>query len=121
MKFTLLISISAVSLVGISCADAGSAGRGTGQKLQRARYSVTDLGTLGGTASIAFGINNAGRVGGGANMRGQNQHPFLWDKGQMIDLGTLGGLNANAGGTNENDELAVLSETATKDPSGEDF
>ncbi|HKD43995.1 MAG TPA: hypothetical protein VKB87_27180, partial [Myxococcaceae bacterium] len=119
----LLISISAVSLVGISCADAGRAGTAgrTGQKPQVARYSVTDLGTLGGTASIAFGINNAGRVGGGANMRGENQHPFLWDKGQMIDLGTLGGLNANAGGTNQNDELAVLSETATKDPLGEDF
>ena len=27
-------------------------------------YHVTDLGTLGGTFSTAFGVNNAGRIGG---------------------------------------------------------
>ena len=86
-----------------------------------ARYTVTDLGTLGGSASIAIGINNAGEVAGGANVAGENQHPFLWRAGHMSDLGTLGGPNGNAAGPNGNDGVAVLVETSTKDPLNEDF
>jgi hypothetical protein len=33
---------------------------------QTPRYTITDLGTLGGTYSYGYGINNAGWVGGGA-------------------------------------------------------
>jgi probable HAF family extracellular repeat protein len=85
-------------------------------------YIVTDLGTLGGTFSIAFGLNRAAHVTGGANLRNGNQHPFLWTKDNgMQDLGTLGGKNGNAGGPNGRDELGVLSETSQKDPLGEDF
>src|ERR1700724_1542956 len=74
------------------------------------RYTVTDLGTLGGTFSIPFGINNAGRVAGGATLPGGNLHPFLWHDGHMTDLGTLGGPNGDAGGPNARGELAVLAE-----------
>ena len=35
---------------------------------QAPRYTVTDLGTFGGTFSIPFGINSAGRVAGAANV-----------------------------------------------------
>jgi probable HAF family extracellular repeat protein len=86
-----------------------------------AHYTVTDLGTLGGSASIAFGINNAGEVAGGANVVGENQHPFLWRAGGMSDLGTLGGPNGNAAGPNGNDGVAPLVETSNKDPLNEDF
>ena len=58
------------------------------------RYTITDLGTLGGSASIAIGINSAGDIGGGANVVGENQHPFLWHAGQIADLGTFGGRTA---------------------------
>jgi probable HAF family extracellular repeat protein len=88
---------------------------------QPPRYTVTDLGTLGGTFSIPFGINSAGRVAGGATLPGGSLHPFLWDDGHMTDLGTLGGPNGNAGGPNGRDELAVLAETSKPDPLGEDF
>jgi probable HAF family extracellular repeat protein len=84
-------------------------------------YIVTDLGTLGGTFSVAYGVSSAGRVGGGATLAGGNQHPFLWYRGRLTDLGTLGGPNGNAGGPNGRDELPVLAETAAPDPSGEDF
>jgi probable HAF family extracellular repeat protein len=85
-------------------------------------FIVTDLGTLGGPSSIAYGINRAGRVGGGANLPNGNQHPFLWTEHEgMRDLGTLGGPNANAAGPNGRDELAALSETPKADPLDEDF
>ena len=82
-------------------------------------YAVTDLGTLGGSFSIAFGVNNAGHVAGGANTADEQSHFFLWRDGNMTDAGSLGG-NANAA-INARDELAGLSETGTPDPDGEDF
>lgn len=67
------------------------------QKAEPARYIVKDLGTLGGTSSIAFGINNAARVGGGASLEPNGPlHAFLWYGGHMTDLSTLGGPNSEA-------------------------
>src|SRR5262245_31910176 len=60
-----------------------------------ARYTVTDIGTLGGSNSIAYAINSSGMVAGSANTTGQSdlikQTGFLWYGGQPIPLGTLGG------------------------------
>jgi probable HAF family extracellular repeat protein len=94
------------------------------------RYTVKDLGTLGGTYSYAYGINNAGVVAGGAATPSQggglSQTAFLWYRGHMTDLGTLGGLdcpacNSAAGGPNASGESALNSETSETDPNGEDF
>src|SRR5881394_3735400 len=55
------------------------------------RYSITDLGTLGGANSYAGGINNAGQVTGRSetgNFVGSNlpvEHAFLFD-GTMHDI-----------------------------------
>ena len=59
-------------------------------------YTVTNLGTLGGTVSNANGINNRGWLAGYANLTGdQTSHAVLWQKGaKIVDLGTLGGLTA---------------------------
>jgi probable HAF family extracellular repeat protein len=87
-----------------------------------ARYTVTDLGTFGGTFSIAFGLNNAGRIGGAATVPGGNQHPFLTGVGgTKYDLGTLGGPNAQASPPNERGELPIVSEISRPDPLKEDF
>jgi probable HAF family extracellular repeat protein len=93
-------------------------------------YTVTDLGTLGGTYSYAYGINNAGVVAGGAATQtqtgGVSETGFLWYAGQRINLGTLGGAacpdcSSEAGGPNASGESALISETAKADPNGEDF
>ena len=58
----------------------------------RAGYVFTDLGTLGGTYSVAHGINDAGQVTGYAYLAGNStEHAFLYSGGSLQDLGTLGG------------------------------
>ena len=56
-------------------------------------YSVTDLGSLGGTAyyTRGYGINNAGQATGYTGNAFGCCHPFLYTNGQMQDLGSLGG------------------------------
>jgi len=53
---------------------------------------MKDLGSLGGTCTLAFGLNNQGQVTGvSALADGVNYHAFLWQWGHIEDLGTLGG------------------------------
>lgn len=54
-------------------------------------YTVTDLGTLGGTQSYGLGINQAGDVTGFAyrSCDGCYSHAFLYKNGKMRDLGAL--------------------------------
>jgi probable HAF family extracellular repeat protein len=91
------------------------------RKPKRVRYTVTDLGALGGSVSVAFGVNNRGDVGGGATLLDGNLHAFLWYRGHMKDLRTLGGPNSEAAGPNARGEAAIVSETSTPDTNGEDF
>src|ERR1700754_1691500 len=58
-------------------------------------YIVTDLGTLGGTTSEAYGINESGQVAGGAQRADGNVHAFFYD-GTLHDLGTIGGPDSAA-------------------------
>ena len=63
-------------------------------------YTVTDLGTLGGSDSIATAINASGEITGGATIGSGAYHAFLYAKGSMKDLGTLGGPSSQGQGIN---------------------
>jgi probable HAF family extracellular repeat protein len=96
------------------------------QAQTRLHYVVTDLGVLDGLdpSSTAYDLNNAGWVtgGSGALFPPGPQHAFLWTgHGPILDLGTLGGPNSEAGGPNLRGEAAIISETALTDPNAEDF
>jgi probable HAF family extracellular repeat protein len=64
-------------------------------------YTVTDLGTLGGTFSWAFGVSPQGWASGFSTLPGDTTtHAFRWRNGTMTDLGTLGGTLSAAYGVN---------------------
>jgi probable HAF family extracellular repeat protein len=87
---------------------------------------IKDLGTLGGNHSLAISINNRDEVVGfsvnaisdpfsllyflgGGLTNGTQTRGFLWHKGYMRDLGTLGGPDAQAFGLNERGQAIGIS------------
>ena len=71
--------------------------------------TITDLGTLGGPNSLAYGINSSGQIVGVSDTSSGTQHAFLYSNGSMQDLGTLsgGGLSA-AFGVNDSGQIVGL-------------
>ena len=70
-----------------------------------ASYAVTDLGTLGGYASNATDLNQAGQVVGASDTADGFYRAFVWDNGTMTDLGTLGGIHSWAEGINDQGQV----------------
>ncbi|MGC2238631.1 MAG: Ig-like domain-containing protein [Pyrinomonadaceae bacterium] len=64
-------------------------------------FTVSNLGTLGGTESAASAVNNNGQVVGYSFNASQKRRAFLYSNGQMTDLGTLGGLESEARDIND--------------------
>jgi probable HAF family extracellular repeat protein len=81
---------------------------------------LTDLGTLGGTDSCALFVNDRSQIGGVSFTNSTVNpstglptiHPFLWDDGKMVDLGSLGGTLAFVGGINNRGQVAGNSSLA---------
>ena len=77
-------------------------------------YSVTDLGTIGGTISSGSGINATGQVAGYAFITGDTaNHAVRWTGATATDLGTLGGTGSLGVGINVSGQVAGYSATAT--------
>jgi probable HAF family extracellular repeat protein len=54
--------------------------------------AIQDLGTLGGTDSLAFNINERGQTTGFSYTNSDaTLNPFFWQNGTMTDIGSLGG------------------------------
>jgi probable HAF family extracellular repeat protein len=85
-------------------------------------YTVTVLPSLGGTNSAANSINNNGWPMGTSFLSGNTiMHAALWQQGNVVDLGTLGGPNSAVEWPVENDRgyVSGISETSKNDPLGE--
>jgi probable HAF family extracellular repeat protein len=74
-------------------------------------YTVTDLGTLGGSISGGSGINSSGQVAGYSYTRSGAEHAFLYTNGTMHDLGTLGGTLSIGLGINDSGQVTGYSYT----------
>jgi probable HAF family extracellular repeat protein len=78
---------------------------------------MSDLGTLGGPDAEALLINDRGQVAGNSYASGipnpntgpPDRHAFLWEKGTMQDLGTLGGSFSAVASLNEAGQVAGAS------------
>jgi probable HAF family extracellular repeat protein len=95
----------------------------TTQASRSVRYTITDLGTLGGSFSLAYGINDNGQIDGSSTLPGDNVvHSFLYNHGAMTDLGTLGGANSESfANLNNAIQVAGAAETSVTDPNNENF
>jgi len=82
------------------------------------RYNFTELGSLGGPNTCVEDINNAGQVVGFSDLTPTSEfHAFLWEEGEMIDLGCLyPGGSTRAYGVND---LAQVTGSAWSDEAGQ--
>src|SRR5713101_1339439 len=67
----------------------------------QAQGTIIELGTLGGTVSAAWAINNLGQVVGESFTSGDaSDHAFFWNNGLLTDLGALRSNYSSARGVN---------------------
>src|ERR1700760_382403 len=101
MRYTRKWQLAFVCLLALALLPFAPAPSGTAQA---PGYTLTDLGTLGGDQSAAYGLDECGRVVGDSTLAPgptPSAHPFLWAGGAMIDLGTLGGTDGRAVALNQ--------------------
>ena len=67
---------------------------------------MVDIGTLGGSCTFSYFLNNRGQIVGQSTIAGDlGSHPFLWEKGKIKDLGTLGGDHGYSAWVNDSGEV----------------
>jgi probable HAF family extracellular repeat protein len=87
-------------------------GSGPASRGPIARYTVVDLGTLGGNLAFPRAMNDRGDVVGDSKTKAGKFHAFFWRNGRIRDLGTLGGVWSRASGINNSG--AVVGWAATR-------
>lgn len=76
-----------------------------------AAVDITELGTLGGSYSVGYSVNNSGAVTGASQTADGYNHAFVWAGGTMIDVGTLGGSNSRGRSISDTGLVAGYSDT----------
>jgi probable HAF family extracellular repeat protein len=67
---------------------------------------MMDLGTLGGSVSVASDINNRGQITGWSDTSGDKTlNAFLYQNGHMTSLGTLGGVASSGSAINNTGQI----------------
>jgi len=66
-----------------------------------------DLGTLGGSLSWGWAVNNSGQVTGSSHTSAGVEHAFFWSNGTMTDIDPLGG-QSEPGDINELDRSRAI-------------
>jgi probable HAF family extracellular repeat protein len=82
--------------------------------------SMRDLGTLGGNDAFAIFVNERGQVVGNSYTNSTPNpetgiptvDPFIWEDGQMVDIGTLGGVFGTLSGLNDKGQVTGTSDLA---------
>jgi probable HAF family extracellular repeat protein len=70
---------------------------------------MVDLGTLGGSCTFTYALNNRGQVVGQSTLPGdETSHPYIWERKRMTDLGTLGGTYGYASWLNDSGAVVGL-------------
>ena len=83
---------------------------------QSVTYTLTDIGTLGGTQSTGLGLDECGKVVGESYATGSTSYrPYFWDGTTMTDLGTFGGQTGAAIGVNTGGRVCGSAQTATSE------
>lgn len=91
LQFSLLV----LSLAGLT------------QRASAAGFSITDIGTLGGSYSLGYGINNSGAVTGESETTNTLTHGFLYRSGTNSDLSAFafGQVYSSGHGINNSNEV----------------
>jgi probable HAF family extracellular repeat protein len=124
MKYSKTVIVAVFALLAALAIPAAIDAQETLRQPPKARYTVKDLGTLGGSLAEPGGISDAEWVEGWSLLPGDAiSHVFLWHDGVMRDLGTLGGPNSSTVfRPNDRGDVGGYSEIiSTPDPNGEDF
>lgn len=85
-----------------------------------AAYQILDIGTLGGTTSTGWALNDSGAIAGTSNIVGDNSNfdkAFKYSANGLSSLGTLGGFQSEARGINSSGSIAGWSTTSRFGPS----
>ena len=111
------MKLSATSTAILTAAVAGGLFTSAATVSAVTSYTFTAIpDTLGGNASVAYGINDSGTVVGFAGTASGFDHAFSYSNGTMTDLGTLGGSNSVAFGINDSGTVVGYSRAASNLP-----
>lgn len=87
----------------------------TGQLIAQTSYTVTDIGVVDNSndhVSGAAALNNGGVIVGQKTLPSGPDRAFLWRRGTVLDLGTLGGVESGSASINANGQVVGVADTA---------